>query len=257
MMRQPAATRPGCAGRASLFALAVILCASPSTAQHFRGGTLMWNRHPDKDRTVVFIFGGTFSKSYLGFRSGGLGRPPQVGDTVVISGTEPIRFKPGESPAEDGVAVRLHVTQLDEHEDWIKGVWTHEHTYPSATSPSGAPWPARIEGCCRYSALASQAQTPFRMLASVDLGFAIGSTLSKGSGQVPSVSILRTFAGPPAPEPTPPPVDSLTGDAAPFDWEPGYESRFIFSHPNLQSPLVVCDSSHGRSQCASLCMYLY
>ncbi len=158
-----------------------------SSAQHYRGGKLMWNRAPD-DNTVVFIFAGTFTRSFLGFRSGlGAGSqstaPPNVGDTIVLSGKEPIRFKPGESAAEEGVAIRLRVTEIDEGDDWLKGEWTHTHTYRAANN-GGMPWAARVVGCCRFAELKHHANTPFQLIASVDLTWVIGFTQAKGSGKL-------------------------------------------------------------------------
>lgn len=169
---------------------------------HCRGGTLLWNRQSESSNSVVFIFAGTFTRSYMGFRRGGLTSLPNVGDTLVLTGKEPIVFKPGSSLSEDGVGIRLQVTEIDEQEDWLKGVWTHEHTY-ATPSNQGAPWAARITGCCRYSGLSAQADTPFQMIASVDLNWKIGYTPAKGSGHIPSVSVLHTFAGPPPLSPRP------------------------------------------------------
>ena len=62
---------------------------------------------------------------------------------------------------------------------------THTHTH------TGAAWMANIAGCCRYSEYAAHANTPFQMIAAVDLTWQIGYTPVKGSGHVPSVGVLR------------------------------------------------------------------
>eukprot|EP00802_Teleaulax_amphioxeia_P018804 Tamp_19013.p1 GENE.Tamp_19013~~Tamp_19013.p1 ORF type:complete len:339 (+),score=24.63 Tamp_19013:129-1019(+) len=237
------------AARGAALWLLLLAGVPTASAQHFRGGTLMWNRHGEDGSKVVFIFAGTFTRSYLGFRRGGLGSAPNVGDTIVLTGKEPIRFKSGDGSTEAGLAMRLRVTEIDEEEDWLKGVWTHEHLYPSPTN-NGAAWMANIAGCCRYSEYAAHANTPFQMIAAVDLTWQIGYTPVKGSGHVPSVGVLRTFAGPPAPSPTPPPPDTFTGIQPPLLWEEGYENHFLMVHPNLQSPLIDCASEHAQA-CAA------
>ena len=225
--------------------LLLLAVTEPGFAQHFRGGTLLWNRHGQDGNRVVFVFAGTFTRSYLGFRRGGIGSPPNVGDTIVLAGTEPIRFQAGQDPSEAGLAVRLRVTEIDEEEDWLKGVWTHEHLYPSPTN-NGAAWAANIAGCCRYSEYHAQANTPFQMIAAVDLTWTIGYTPAKGSGHVPSVGVLRTFAGPPPPSPTPPPPDAFSGIQPPLLWEEGYENHFLVAHPNLHTSLIDCQSEHAK-----------
>lgn len=108
----------------------------------------MWNRVGSSDSEVVFIFAGTFTRSFLGFRRGGLSKLPDVGDTIVLAGREPITFKPGERASEAGAPIHLRVTEIDEADDWLKGVWTYTHAY-SAAANRGAPWAARVQGCCR------------------------------------------------------------------------------------------------------------
>jgi len=220
----------------------------PCSCSHLlrRGGTLMWNRHGHGDNTVVFIFAGTFTRSYLGFRRGGLGKLPAVGDTIVLTGKEPIRFRPGESASETGMPVGLRVTEIDEADDWFKGVWTYTHTYQAASN-HGAPWAARIHGCCRFEGLGQQADTPFQLISAVDLSWQIGHTPVKGSGHIPAVALLHLFPGPPPPPPERGPPDEFTGEPAPYDWEPGLERHFAVSHPNFQSGLVDCQSPHGKA----------
>jgi len=48
----------------------------------------MWNRIDSEEpsRTVVFIFAGTFTRSFLGFRRGDMSMLPNVGDSIVLAG---------------------------------------------------------------------------------------------------------------------------------------------------------------------------
>ena len=81
----------------------------------------MWNRRGSNDTKVVFIFAGTFTRSFLGFRRGGLSKLPEVGETIVLTGKEPITFKPGESVSEAGTPIHLRITEVDEADDWAQG----------------------------------------------------------------------------------------------------------------------------------------
>ena len=86
----------------------------------------------------------------------------------------------------------------------------------------------------RYDKLDQQAGTPFQLLASVDLSWTINHTPAKGSGQIPAVSLMHIFPGPPAPPPERGAPDPFTGAPAPYFWEQGFENRFVVSHPNFQ-----------------------
>ena len=83
------------------------------------------------------------------------------------------------------------VTAISAVDDYFRGVTYVRHNYSNPTGDRGAPWEAVFLGCCRLEDLTNDANTAFRLTATIDLTQSSGSIAVRSPGvvTVPEVTV--------------------------------------------------------------------
>ena len=168
----------------------------PGSGGHFRAGSISWTR--TEGNSVRFEVLSSWTRSYSGHRvrhrtaSGALDdwRAAEgrifLGDHVEVGGHIPPQLDFGDGAV--GFLV-VEVTDFSESGDWFSGFSVFEHAYTTPnngwridtdaygveTVSQGAPWAAKLSGCCRWDRLLNEANEPFTLKATFDLVLATAS----------------------------------------------------------------------------------
>mmetsp|Transcript_30444 Transcript_30444/g.98107 ORF Transcript_30444/g.98107 Transcript_30444/m.98107 type:complete len:488 (-) Transcript_30444:638-2101(-) len=158
--------------------LVALVCLPFAFAGSFLSGSIRWRVADVSTHTVEFQVVSYWNRSFSAFQSPTLG-PPVLGSLVDLQAQSTVRLRFG-----DGTWTYLKgmITNINEAEDWIEVVtaptpkaysqgfeykFINQNSLYTETQFIYVPWKVTFEGCCRYSGLQRDSDTPFNITSTV------------------------------------------------------------------------------------------